>query len=184
MVINARAMIEAAASKSLGIAYYANIMNTVNQVDVSTDRDFQKAFTYFYRVRRNDEWRKAYFDYFERAKKEMPSFEEILTYLYKVTGRVEPSFSSKMLATIDPSMPIWDSIVLATLGFEVTKNAKPETKLAEAVTMYKELCNWYKDYLSMDEAKENIKVFDSIMVNYTGLSDTKKIDFIMWGSGR
>lgn len=54
----------------------------------------------------------------ERMKKVNVSFEEVLQYLYSDLGRVEPSFSSKLVATIDDSKPVWDVHVLNNLGLK------------------------------------------------------------------
>ena len=55
-------------AESLGLDYYARIMNSVNATNVATDRGFQKTFNAFYLVRRNETWRNIYYDlfYFQR----------------------------------------------------------------------------------------------------------------------
>ena len=78
--------------------------------DVSADRDFQHAYNGFYRVRRNEEWRKAFYALFEEVKGREPSYEYILRALYEATGNVVVSFSSKMLATINADIPRWSSV--------------------------------------------------------------------------
>ena len=45
----------------------------------------------------------------------VPSFGSVIEELYRRTGRIEASFSSKLLSALDPNMPIWDSIVLSKL---------------------------------------------------------------------
>ncbi|MCC8157499.1 MAG: hypothetical protein LIO54_09525 [Oscillospiraceae bacterium] len=180
MIVNASAVFESAIEKQLNMTYYAEIMQTFRLVDVSADADFQRAFVFFYRVRRGAAWRAAYFRRMEDAKKSGADFAGVLTYLYEQTGNVEPSFTSKMLATLDPAMPIWDSIVLSHLGLELTGKNK-EDKLQNAVAVYDQLCGWYKDFLQTPEARENIAAFDGALPRYRWLSDTKKIDFLMWG---
>ena len=84
------------------------------------DPAFQRKYTGFYRLRRNEEWRREYFRLMEGFQdRGNASFEEILLRLYKATGNIECSFSSKMLATIDPDMPIWDSKVLKALQLKL-----------------------------------------------------------------
>ena len=87
---------------SMGLDKYQYIMDQVKKTDVSSDADFQRTFNGFYIVRRNEEWRKVYYGLFEQVKTGAPTFESIITYLYDCTGNIEPSFSSKMLATIFP----------------------------------------------------------------------------------
>lgn len=69
-------------------------MENIQNTDVSCDNDFQRTFNGFYIVRRNGEWRKIFYTYFERIKNDIPSFENIITYLYENIGNLEPSFAS------------------------------------------------------------------------------------------
>ena len=103
----------------------------------------------------------------------------IITELYHLTGNVEASFSSKMLATIDPSKPIWDQYVLQNLGLALTGKTQEE-KLANAIHLYDQIEKWYKDYLTTAEAQENIEVFNRLLPEYAWVSDTKKIDCLLW----
>lgn len=52
------------------IQHYMNIMSKVKTVNVADDQDFQREFDFFYKVRRNAEWRKVFFEIFERKKKD------------------------------------------------------------------------------------------------------------------
>ena len=49
-----------------------------------------------------------------------------------------------------------------------------------AVLLYDRIVNWYTDYLTTDEARENIGEFDRLLPEYTWVSDTKKIDCLLW----
>lgn len=93
-------------ASSMGLDKYQYIMGQVNSTNIAIDIDFQRTFNGFYIVRRNEDWRKCYYEYFESIKNGSPTFESIITYLYECTGNIEPSFSSKMLATIFPEKPI------------------------------------------------------------------------------
>ncbi|MBQ5987287.1 MAG: hypothetical protein IJL59_08465 [Clostridia bacterium] len=46
--------------------------------------------------------------------------------------------------------------------------------------LYDQIVNWYADYLTTDEARENIGEFDRLLPEYTWVSDTKKIDCLLW----
>ena len=104
-------------ASSMGLDKYIFIINQLKRTDVSKDLLFQRTFNGFYIVRRNDAWRKVYYDYFENIKGESPTFSSIITHLYAHTGNIEPSFSSKMLATIFPEKPIWDQYVIKNLNY-------------------------------------------------------------------
>ena len=59
-----------------GIAQYLEIMELLPYVDVSRDRNFQRKYNAFYRVRqRPKEWYELYFAYLEGGKADPPSFE-------------------------------------------------------------------------------------------------------------
>ena len=164
---------------SMGLDKYQYIMEQAKQIDVSENADFQRTFNGFYMVRRNEEWRKIYYSLFESVKTETPTFESIITHLYKTTGNLEPSFSSKMLATIFPEKPIWDRYVVQNLGMELVGTIKQE-KLQNAIALYADIEKWYEDFLKTDKAKECVLIFDRMLPDYKWLSNIKKIDCILW----
>lgn len=166
-------------ASSMGLDKYQFIMEQVNKTDISIDAEFQRIFNGFYIVRRNEEWRKAYYEYFESVKKGTPTFTSILIHLYECTGNIEPSFSSKMLATIFPDKPIWDRYVVQNLNMELKGRTKQE-RLENAMVLYTDIERWYADFLQTDKAKECIEVFDHVMPDYKHISSIKKIDSILW----
>lgn len=169
---------------ALGLRDYDFIMKHAYKTNVEHDSDFQKRFNAFYRVRKDEAWRKEYYSVFESAKNNPDiSFEFILNELFNRTGYVEPSFSSKMLATIDSSKPIWDSRVIKCLGVKVSLNQCKEDRLKLVIARYKEIEEWYSEYLLTAEAKENITFFDTTFPEFSKISDTKKIDYFLWQAG-
>ena len=182
--LNITLAIENLSAKPEELEEYAWIMTAVNSTDVSTDEEFQRRYNYFYKVRRNKEQKKVYYDLFEACKqKEDVDFSYIIRTLYEKTGWVEASFSSKMLATLNPEMPIWDSIVLANLGLKPSTSDDKTKRLASSENLYYSIVKWYQDYLPTPEAHEAIAAFDAAFPEYIGFSATKKIDFLLWGSG-
>lgn len=173
-MINAKEVLQAQLARGLGLDRYADIMH-----GDPASPEFQRAFNGYYRIRRNEEWRQHYYDLFAKAKADRFSFEQIITELFRLTGNVEASFSSKMLATIDPSKPIWDQYVLQNLGLELIGKSQEE-KLQNAVALYDRIVKWYKEYLTTSEARENIIDFDRLLPEYAWVSDTKKIDCLLW----
>ncbi len=158
---------------------YAEVMTMAEH---PADPAFQRKFVAFYRVRRNEAWRAEYFRLMEQYRKRKDvSFGEVLLRLHQTVGQVEASFSSKMLATLNTEMPIWDSNVLTALRLSLKGN-KPELKLSNAVVLYDRICRWYKEFLQTDNAKDLLRRFDTEFPEYISLSDVKKIDFILWAS--
>ena len=166
-------------ASSMGLDRYKDIMDAVNVVDVSMDTNFQRTFNGFYGVRRNAEWRKVFYDFFEESKKKSVSFEEILMYLYEETGNVEPSFSSKLFATLDSNKPIWDRYVTQNLQMKLEGKTKGD-RIKNAIRLYDDIETWYSEFLKTNKAKECIAAFDSALPNYSWISDIKKVDAILW----
>lgn len=166
-------------ASALGLTDYQYIMTNVKETNVAADPDFQRTFNRFYIVRRNEAWRKVFYDFFEEMKTNDRTFSEALTYLYEHTGNIEPSFTSKMLASLHPEMPIWDRYVIANLGLELTGKTKSE-QLANAVAIYHQIQAWYDNFLSTDETQKCIETFDRRFPSYQWLTPIKKVDFFLW----
>lgn len=177
--INPNKVIEDRLVVSFGLEQYGYIISQWKIVDVSTDGDFQTKFNGFYRVRRNAEWRECYYGLFQRGKTEKLSFADIITHLYEQTGNIEPSFSSKMYATLNADKPIWDQYVLMNLNMQL--DGRGEERLQNAINLYARIEAWYKDFLESKNGKECIDTFDKALPSYSWISRTKKIDCFLWG---
>ena len=170
-----------------GVEKYLEIRTLYDKTDFDVNSDFAKKFDAFCRVRRNEEWRKVYFELFEKVKNKSvaANFRTILKELQDKTHRTEASFTSKMLHTVNPDMPIWDSIVLTKLGF--AKEVQPykmnglsdEARLNKCEEVYNNLIKWYEG----KDAEKLEKQFDADYPEYKDkLGKTKKIDFMLWGT--
>lgn len=182
--LDAKIILHESLVNALGLRDYEFIMERAYQTNVNLDRDFQKRFNAFYRVRKDETWRKEYYCLFESEKNDPTvSFDYIIDELFDRTGYVEPSFSSKMLATIDSSKPIWDSRVIKCLGVKVDSSLNKEARLELIKIRYKEIDEWYKKYLGTAEAKKNIAFFDKTFPEYSAISNIKKLDYLLWQLG-
>ena len=175
----AEQILEGQFARSLGLDKYEMIMRLAMSTDVSCDPGFQRAFNAFYRIRRNVTWRKHYYGLFEQAKVKHYGFADVIRVLFHETGNVECSFSSKMIATIDPNKPIWDQYVLQNLGLVLNGKTSHE-RVENAIGVYESIENWFAEYMQTEEALENITVFNRMLPSYAWLSDVKKIDFLLW----
>ena len=158
---------------------YAKILRNFKGINVETNRSFQKDFNGFYRVRRNPEWQKGYYAIMEKGKTQTLSFEQALYGIYNLTGRVEASFASKMIHTLNNDMPIWDKFVVQNLGLKMPI-CQGEKKIQESIFLYQKIINWYEKVLSTVEINKKIEEFDEIFPEYKWFSKTKKIDFLLW----
>lgn len=181
--VDLKAAVEVLKRRERDVERYAYIMEQVWKVDVSQDEDFQRVFNAFYRVRRDEEWRKIYFKMFEKVKQNPQSrFDRTLEELSVRVGTLEPSFVSKMLATVDINEPIWDANVLAMLGLKPCKKSgkyRPD----DIYDCYNTINHWYYEFKKLPVAKKWIKAFDRALPKHQGISATKKIDFILWAGG-
>jgi hypothetical protein len=162
-----------------GLKKYLYIMDNLHEVDVSHDKDFQKRFNNFYRVRRDSEFLTVYYEFLQRRKNDKTvTFKEILQYLHEKGGKVELSFSSKLLHTINPDFPIWDQYVTGNIGLQKPKKSKDP--IEDTIKIYERLVSWYKAYAASPNGKEMIAIFDKRHPNGAHIADIKKIDFILW----
>ena len=53
-----------------GLITYEKIMTSYKNTNLSNDMTFQRTFNGFYRIRRNEDWRKFYYEYFVKWKNE------------------------------------------------------------------------------------------------------------------
>lgn len=181
-IIDAKYSLRKALTESLGLPEYEYIMKNIHKTDVSKDKDFQRKFNHFYRIRRNQTWREKYYQILEKNKtrKEEVTFENLFCNIYVFTDMTEASFASKMLATLNPDKPIWDSRVLRFLGLKPT-GKNDSDKQDSIIEIYGKIEDWYEEYLKTAEAKENIRTFDEMLPDYSWISNVKKIDYIIWG---
>ena len=166
-------------SKKRGVEKYADIMKAFPSINAATDKVFQRKFNGFYRVRRNEEWQAHYYTIMEQGKIRKLSFEQILRELYIKTGKVEASFVSKLLHTLNNELPIWDKFVLQNLGLKMPA-CQGKKKIECAICIYQEIIAWYKKALSISEINQKLLEFDELFPEYKWFSKTKKLDFLLW----
>ena len=167
------------ANKKWGFEKYAKITKCFGAVNVCQSREFQKTYNGFYRVRRNIEWQQIYYAMMEKYKGSAITFEELLKEFYFKTSRVEASFISKLLHTLDNNMPIWDKFVLRNLCKKI-QTCHGEEKLNAAINIYEEIVAWYKAALKDERIKKKLADFDEALPQYSWFSQTKKLDFLLW----
>ncbi len=162
----------------VGIGKYRWIMSHVHETDVSTDAEFQKRYNGFYRVRqRSANFYRHYFSCLEENKNNHNlTFEDVVLDLYQKTGEIHASFGSKLLATVNPDMPIWDQFVLKNLGLRAPYYYE-KNRMEKIVRLYDKLCDWYKS----EEAKKKQDEFERMFPDEE-LTDVKKTDFVLWAT--
>jgi len=178
-----------------GIEQYSVLQRDLhNTTDVTDAPDFQKKFRLFYRVRRDAAWRRVFFKFMQQHRKTPPSFQKTLRDLADQVHRCEASFASKLAATLDPELPVLDSLVLRVMRthlgsggsgqgkWTLLRTGTLESRLERAVVVYNRLTATVGDIRSATGFAELIEMFDKSYKRYL-LTDTKKLDFVLWRYG-
>ena len=166
----------------VGMKKYKRIMDTLYWTDVSVDRDFQRNFNDFFVMRsRESRYYDSFYTFLEQKKDKGTSFEETLDFLKEASGRLEISFSSKLIHVINPNRPIWDNnVAVQHFGMKLPGyNVDGSTRQREAVKLYHEYCSRFYEYVDSSEGQTVLRLFNE-KYPHTGFTDTKKVDFLMW----
>lgn len=163
---------------------YCWIQTHVQKCNVATDVEFQRKFSGYYRMRFVPaEYRKRFFELFEQIKSVGASFEETSRMLYKVSNRHEFSFITKMLHTINPTLPIYDSQVHASLELRRDRFLPDLGKqIAQDVKVLRTISLHYKRLMETPAVQELSSKIDKRVFPYA-ISEEKKVDFILWALG-
>jgi hypothetical protein len=168
-----------------GLLKYEFIMNQYKKLkNVSSSDEFQKLYLNFYGMNRagmSSACKKEYFKLLDKAalNKEI-EFKYILQRLYAESGKKHFSFTTKLLATANSNLPVWDKKVREYLNFQYSLKFKASFKDIESCEQeYKRYCEWFKDFLKKDEAAKLIAVFDKKIPN-AKITKMKKIDLMFW----
>lgn len=162
----------------IGIQKYNWIMTRVRESDVSSDPFFQKTFNGFYRIRqRPASFYQCFYQYLEENKNNRQlTFENVVSHFYQETSVIYASFSSKLLATVNPNMPVWDKFVLQNLGLRAPYYYEKE-RLHKTILLYQKICDWYHT----EDAAEKLIQFNLRFPN-VDITDVKKIDLMLWAT--
>jgi hypothetical protein len=171
--------------KPKSIETYVEIQSIFAESKVSQNLTFQDKYCPFYGLSRfmDAETQKLYFEILDEYRTKEFDFERILNQLHDVSGRVEFSFTTKMCHTLHTEMPIYDNNVAFLFGFAVHQKADKDTKIQRYLMFYNELTNIYQDLLEHTNIKNMLIQFDDEFKNPI-MSQTKKLDFILWAAGK
>lgn len=166
------------------LATYCWLQDNLHKRNVAVDTEYRKKFSGYYRMRFvSQEYRDQFFKLFEEIKSESsPSFRAVSQTLFQVDGKHEFSFITKMLHTIEPSRPIYDSQVDIALGIHRYYQANFEEKLRQDEHILAQIAAAYRELASSPGMIELLAEFDKIIPGHT-ISVEKKIDFILWALG-
>lgn len=182
-----------------GLYDYQYIMNNWKNVD---NDDFYTVYYKFYLsarggVMRNECNKRIYFNKL-RCISSDESLIKIISDLKEEmeSNSYEFSLASKLLHTKNPFVPIYDSKVREYLsmnedvefwwyrkqGMYGNPAPKETTEIDKIEHDWKNLCEWYADFLKSEKGKKWIEWFDVNFSEFVNISDVKKIDFIIFAT--
>lgn len=180
--------------KGLEIDKYKTIMDSKDSI--SYDENIQKIYNSFYKVRRDQEWRKEYYLMFKETNN--LDFETILKNIYNNKNMmieenancIEASFASKMLATIDCNKPILDENVLIQLNlkseYDRINRLPDEIRISKLVELYEIIEKRFAEMLKEETIKQQIQAFRDVLPkeyqDFFEGKDLKILDFILWST--
>lgn len=158
----------------------------------SLDALFEKKFKQFYRMNTAGLTQKHFEVYFEFLRNKEKNLKTILKKLYNIktlSGRnsLQFSFATKLLHTLDTSLPIYDKHV--GLFFSIPTPNDTTLSLADRLEkrfemfnkLSKDFANLLSDKQIYSKVKNCRKEFD-----WSGamISDAKVLDFMLWAAGQ
>jgi hypothetical protein len=177
-----RAEIDAALPNvATGLSQYQYIQTRAAGLTVfEADHVFRRRFNHFYRVRRAPAWQDAFYALMSVAKGSAVTFRQVVERLHVSTERYEASFASKLFATLHPTSPVIDSVVLKNLGLRLpTSTAAHPQRVAGIVQVHVDLTNDFAAFLATAMGAYLVAALDA-MYPASGITDEKKLDLVLW----
>lgn len=161
-----------------GLKSYVWLQEHRDSSDLRYDPVYRKRFNHFYRVRRGTVWQDRFYDLLESEKHQTASFAQVLHALHQATDRYEASFASKLVATINPDMPVIDSVVLRNVNLSLPRyNLTDRTSRLER--LHETLVSWFHAFLTTESGCYLVKRFREEYPDAT-ISEVKMLDLVLW----
>jgi hypothetical protein len=158
---------------------YVWIQSRFNETsDPQKDFDFRRRFNRYYRVRRNARWQDSFYELMGSCKNKAIDLKYVLSELHKGTNRIEASFASKLVATLNPRCPVIDSIVLKNLGLKLPKYTA-QNRIDLTCAVYQALTDRFANYLASSDGKKLVGGFRRKYPD-VDITETKMLDLILW----
>ena len=170
------------------------------KIEDACTKDYQKNYTAYYNLRRDKIWLMYYYDFlFLNKNNKTLTFGDVIEYLLKVPAKttfssknpnglrygLECSFGSKLLHTIDPNFPIWDSRIRNALLIPEADVSWPmKDRVRYSIDTYKELTANIHNFINSEQGQYCIEVFNNKFPEYKDINNVKKIDYYLFTMGR
>lgn len=159
---------------------YAKTIADLGKTNVAADVAYQRSFNGLYGVRRNAQWREVFFKILEDYKDQPDvNFRSVLNLLLESTGRVEASFASKLIATVNPTRAVYDSIVRKNLGIP-SRSSSAANRIELLCADYKTIQMHHERQIEHDNFLFLRERFDKKFPQFTHFTDLKVLDLMIW----
>jgi hypothetical protein len=177
IVLSHDEIVSALPKVSRGLQKYVWLQSRIADVnECYSDPIFRRCFNGFYRVRRGPVWQNVFYDLMCRANGW--SFSKVLGELSTATGRLEVSFSSKLVASLDPSLPVIDSFVLKNVGLRLPASGSPRRE-QRAIEIYDLLRRVYREFLESNNGHRLVEEFRN-WYPAANVTELKMLDLVLW----
>ncbi len=171
--------------EKLRLSDYNYLQGSLLATNVVEDKNYQRIYKRYYAMDKlgwNSEWDESYFSLLERMKYyDHVLFPVILSDLRDTTGRIETSFGSKLIATINPEMPVYDKWVRENLGLKPPYPAMAvKRRRHRFIEIYSELQLKSSEITGDDKFRKLSAGFDQRFPVYKHFTDIKKLDLFLW----
>lgn len=168
------------AKRGCDLERYARTLANLKRTDVSADTDYQRDFNALYGLRRNALWRGTFYWMLESCKAcPEVDFGEVLMELLEKTGRVEASFASKLIATVNPKRAIYDSIVRENLGIP-SRTYGSSRRIERLCEDYEAIQLHHEKQIEAQAYRSLRGRFDREFPKFQHFSDLKVLDLMIW----
>lgn len=178
--------------KRAPVERYLRLQIAAQTPELFFERDLQRQFNAFYRVRIGTDKHENFFrtlvdasDY-QDIHEPLPTvaYWRVVTALRAVTGRTEASFASKIVATVNAHAPVIDSILLKHFGLKRTPPKWTDERV-HLENIYTALKHEIDQVASSETGRAWIQKIDTHFGGLEGwelVTPTKKVDLYFWAS--
>jgi hypothetical protein len=170
------------------ISVYLFLKKEYKKGNIISNHLFQFVFRSYYRLDNAGLGDKIKNEYFKLLAEKESSLEKILLRLYKIKNErglntVQFSFATKLLHTLDNSLPIYDTEVFRVIHKKPT--GEKIQKIKSCLDIYESLKEEYSGLL-LDPRTEGLLLSfrKKFNVSETQISNVKTLDFIIWSLGK
>jgi hypothetical protein len=177
--------------RKLDVSAYQNLQRRLQEVNVAADKDFQRKYRVYWRMnvaRLGEDFYRRYFGLLEDSKTTgSPNVAFVVQHLSVKSNSTERqsiqfSFASKLVHTLDPRAPVYDSLVTAFYFFVPTSSRdKPGKKLDQLLEFYSFLRAEYERVIRLGLLDTAVHRFRERIQLQERLCDERVIDFLIWG---